>query len=196
MKKMKVLEEFLITSHQNVRSTERTVRLHCCVLEWLKSNYPKFKLYDWEFEYSISGDGYGGSFKIDIVGLNNDIPKIAVLVKCPNTNIGKNLKNYANTQCGESGRIRYWKEGVINEIFFVTIFPSIDPVFTSNGEWKNGDLLRMMKHTNPTRVIKGDASGTNTKVELIDICYDIGDLSQKRTRDDFKIIKPVNIRIL
>jgi len=54
----------------------------------------------------------------------------------------------------------------------------------------------MMKHTNPTRVIKGDASGTNTKVELIDICYDIGDLSQKRTRDDFKIIKPVNIRIL
>ena len=103
---MPFLSEFLTTSFQNVRSKERTDRLHKAVLNEILNVNPEFAELRWEFEYELPEDSFGGTFDLDIVGFDdNDEIKVIILDKAYQSNIGKNMKNYANTSVGESARV-------------------------------------------------------------------------------------------
>ena len=123
------LETFLKTTFFDVRSAKRTDALHNALLSELLKKYPKYKKYNWKFEYNLRGDAYGGTFKIDIIGLDNEgIPKLAILCKCNNSNIGKNIYNFSNTTIGEAARLMYSKYK-FEKILFVSVYPRKAPLF-------------------------------------------------------------------
>ena len=64
------LKTFLKTTFVAVRSAKRTDALHNALLSEFLKKYPKYKKYNWKFEYNLRGDAYGGTFKIDIIGFN------------------------------------------------------------------------------------------------------------------------------
>ena len=66
-----MLNEFLTTSFQNVRSSKRTDELHKVLLDEVLNNNPDWAEYTWQFEYQLTVDGFGGTFDIDIAGFKN-----------------------------------------------------------------------------------------------------------------------------
>ena len=190
------LREFLRTTFANNRSSERTDRLHEALLDYLCKTNSKYLKYDFEYEYLMRDDGYGGNFKIDIAGFDKDGNlAVAVLAKCINQNMCQNLKNYANTSIGEACRILDSTNPIvkgIKEILFVDIFPSEIPYFTREGKVNGYEkILRTRQATNITKPLKRISNGIAKK---LNITYDISRLTEKTHRKEFLTIKPRNIR--
>ena len=188
---MNILKTFLETTFVDVKSTKRTDKLHTAVLSEFLRKYPKYKKYNWKFEYNLRGDAYGGTFKIDIIGLDNEgIPKIAILCKCNNSNIGKNIYNFSNTTIGEAARLMY-SEYEFEKILFVSVFPKKAPLFKEDGSIRSFDSPYSYKERVTASRILFEQYGD--KVEEINIFYDIENLESKKSREDFYKIRPKNI---
>ena len=71
-----LISEFLTTSFQNVRSSKRTDELHKVLLDEVLNNNSDWAEYDWQFEYQLPEDGFGGTFDIDIAGFKNGELKV------------------------------------------------------------------------------------------------------------------------
>ena len=63
---------FLETSFQNVRSSKRTDQLHDALLSQFLETYPELASLHWRQEYKLQQDAFGGTFDIDIVGLDDN----------------------------------------------------------------------------------------------------------------------------
>jgi hypothetical protein len=188
---MNNLEIFLETTFVNVRSSKRTDKLHTAVLLELLKKYPKYEKYNWKFEYKLRGDAYGGTVKVDIIGLDNEgIPKIAILCKCCNSSVGKNIYNFSNTTIGESARLMY-SNYEFEKILFVNIAPNEAPLFYNNGEVRSYDSPYSAKNRVNCSNILYKQYGE--KIEEINIFYDINSLRSKKRREDFYQITPKNI---
>ena len=188
MNKIKI---FLKSTFVDVRSAKRTDELHNAILSELLKKYPRYKKYDWKFEYNLRGDAYGGSFKIDILGFNkNGFPKIAILCKCNNSNIGKNIYNFTNTTIGESARLMY-SEYKFEKILFVSVYPRKAPIFKKDGSIRSFDTPFTYKERVNSSKILFEQYGD--MVEEVNIFYDIENLESKKSKEDFYQIKPKNI---
>ena len=119
------LANFLTTSFQNVRSSKRTDALHDVLLEEVIAKNPELAQYEWEFEYKLPEDAFGGTFDIDIAGFDElGVLRVAILAKAINSNVNKNIKNYANTTIGEAARLYYSPLAKhIDKIIFVSVLP-------------------------------------------------------------------------
>ena len=133
MQPIMLLSEFLTTSFQNVRSSKRTDELHKVLLDEVLNNNLDWAEYDWKFEYKLKKDAFGGTFKIDIAGFKNGELKVAILAKAINSNVNKNIKNYANTTIGEAARIYYAPCVELEKVLFVSVLPRIAPRFNISG---------------------------------------------------------------
>ena len=183
------LIDFISTSFQNVRSKERTDRLHKAVLFYLYDQRDDLMKYDVEFEYTMP-DSYGGTFTVDIALLENGVIKKVVLCKALNSNISKNLKNLANTTVGESVRVCH-ADNEIDEVIFVTVLPEIAPTFKNDGSIRRlEDVVTAKKRTNISKVIETVSNG---KATLIDIWYQIPHVRMYDHRNQFKQFTPVMV---
>ena len=126
-----ILEDFLTTSFQNVRSSKRTDELHKVLLDEVLNSNSDWAEYDWQFEYQLPVDGFGGTFDIDIAGFKDGELKVAILAKAINSNVNKNIKNYANTTIG--GSTDYYAPGVELESVVVSVLPRVAPRFNNQG---------------------------------------------------------------
>ena len=195
---MNKLKIFLETAFQNNRSSARTDRLHTALLDLLINYDKKYTKYKWVFEYTLDPDGFKGTFKIDIAGFDKKGNlRVAVLAKCINQNMAQNIKNYAAITISETCRILDAKNPlvkIVDEILFITIFPSHVPYFCEDGMVKRFEnILVTREKTDVTEVLNRVGKGL---VRKMDITYDITDLREKRDRRHFMNIIPTNIRIL
>tara|TARA_B100000287_G_scaffold408811_1_gene435551 strand:- start:137 stop:730 length:594 start_codon:yes stop_codon:yes gene_type:complete len=186
------LVEFLQTSFQNVRSSKRTDDLHEVLLSEILSKNPQWKDLDWKFEYKLPLDAFGGTFDIDIAGFNdNNELKVCILAKAMNSNVNKNIKNYANTTIGEAARLAYAPNINLEKILFVSVLPRVAPRFKKDGTVGGFDDVISAK--NRTKIDGVLRQQYNELVELKDIFFDINDLRNKKTKDEFNDIIVENI---
>jgi len=186
--------QFLETSFQNVRSSKRTDELHNALLcEFLKNN-PDYTHLNWKQEYRLQKDAFGGTFDIDIVGLDDDGNiKVAILAKAMNSNINKNIKNYANTTIGESARLYYAPNVTqhIEKILFVSVLPMVAPRFNKKGDVVGfDDVVGAKDRTNINKVLQTQYNG---KVQSIDLLYSIKDVREGTNVSDYQTITPNSI---
>ena len=182
---------FLETSFQNVRSSKRTDQLHDALLTQFLETYPELKSLHWRQEYKLQKDAFGGTFDIDIVGLDdNGYIKYAILAKAINSNVNKNIKNYANTTIGEASRLFYApivKEKIENILFF-SLVPRTAPRFNKKGEVVGFDDVKSAKdRTNIKPVLKRQYGN---KVQSIDLFYTIDNVRKGLTSEDYNTITP------
>ena len=189
---MNKLEKFLTKSFQNVRSSKRTDKLHEAVLDFVLDSYPEWKKYDWVHESMLKEDGFGGTFKMDLVAFDGKDLKICILVKAMNSSVNKNIKNFANTTIGESARIMFSPiSNSIEKILFISVHPRIAPRFNNNGEVVGfDDVLSAKSRTKLDNVVLLQYDG---KVEVIDLYYDIDNIYNKRSKNDFDFIDIKNL---
>lgn len=187
---------FLRHSFHNVRSSERTERLHKAVLDDVilvaKSEWKK---YQWKFEYKVDDatGALGGEFKVDIAGFDtDDVLRVIILVKAINSNVNKNINNFGNTTTGEADRILYPKarDGsprnlpkTVQKVLFVSMLPRMAPRFNTQGKVTGFDDVVSAKNRYKNDHILQNRYGD--KLEVIDLFYDISDLRSKKTRADF-----------
>lgn len=186
IKNQTLINTFLETSFQNVRSTKRTNKFHKVLLDEILNNNSELAEYDWKFEYQLPVDGFGGTFDIDIAGFVNGELKVAILAKAMNSNISKNIKNYANTTVGEAARLMYAPEVELDKVLFISILPRIAPRFTKDGV-VNGfdDVLSSKSRTNVSPILNKQYGD---KVQAIDMYFDIENVKEKKTKNDFDVI--------
>ena len=141
------LTEFLQTSFQNVRSSKRTDDLHDVLLNEILVKNPQWNDLDWRFEYKLPDDAFGGTFDIDIAGFDdkNEL-KVCVLAKAMNSNVNKNIKNYANTTIGEAARIAFAPKLNLEKVLFVSVLPRVAPRFKKDGTVGGYDDVISAKH--------------------------------------------------
>jgi len=185
------MQTFLETSFQNVRSDKRTDVLHQVLLDEILNDNPTWAEYDWKFEYKLPVDGFGGTFDLDIAGFVDGVLKVAILAKAMNSNIAKNIKNYANTTIGEAARLMYAPDVDLEKVLFVSIFPRLAPRFKKSGQVEGFDnVLSSKSSTNVAPVL---TKQYGNKVQAVDLMFDIGDVTQKKTKDDFSAIIVENL---
>ena len=185
------METFLQTSFGNVRSNKRTNILHRVLLDDILNVNPTWAEYDWKFEYKLPIDGFGGTFDLDIAGFVNGELKVAILAKAMNSNIAKNIKNYANTTIGEAARLMYAPDVDLEKVLFISILPRLAPRFKKSGEVEGFDnVLSSKSRTNVAPVL---TKQYGNKVQAIDLMFDIGDVTQKKTKYDFAAIIVENL---
>lgn len=186
-----MITTFLETSFQNVRSTKRTNKFHKVLLDEVLNNNPELAEYDWKFEYKLPVDGFGGTFDIDIAGFIDGKLKVAILAKAMNSNISKNMKNYANTTVGEAARLMYAPGVEMDKVLFISILPRIAPRFTKDG-LVNGfdDILSSKSRTNVSPILDKQYGD---KVKVIDLYFDIENVKEKKTKDEFDAIIVENL---
>jgi len=185
------MQTFLETSFQNVRSSKRTDQLHKVLLDEVLNSKPEWAEYDWQYEYRLPVDGFGGTFDVDIAGFSGGQLKIPVLIKAINSNVNKNIKNYANTTIGEAARIMFAPNANIEKVLFVSILPRIAPRFNKSGDVVGfDDVLSAKKRTQISHVLQAQYSGV---VEAIDLHFDIQGVKEKKTKDDFNAIIVENL---
>jgi hypothetical protein len=180
------METFLQTSFQNVRSDKRTDVLHTELLDEMLNTNPAWAEYDWKFEYRLPIDALGGTFDLDIAGFIGEELKVAILAKAMNSNIAKNIKNYANTTIGEAARLMLAPDINLEKVLFITISPRVAPRFKKSGLVEGFDNVLSSKSR--TKVAPVLTKQYGDKVQAIDLMYDIQDVRQKKTRDDFSAI--------
>ena len=185
------LSEFLTTSFQNVRSSKRTDELHKVLLDEVLNSNPDWAEYDWQFEYQLPVDGFGGTFDIDIAGFLNGELKVAVLAKAINSNVNKNIKNYANTTIGEAARIFYAPGLELEKVLFVSVLPRIAPRFNNQGNVAGFDDVIGAK--NRTRINNILQQQYGSVVESKDLYFDIEDVKMKSNKSDFDVIEVANL---
>lgn len=182
------METFLETSFQNVRSSKRTDEFHKVLLDEVLNANPEWAEYDWQYEYQLPVDGFGGTFDIDIAGFVNGELKVAILGKALNSNINKNIKNYANTSVGEAARLMYAPDVLLEKVLFVSVLPRIAPRFNKSGEVKGyDDVVSAKERTKINTVLQFQYGG---KVEAIDLFFDIDDV---KSLEDFNSISVSNL---
>jgi len=190
---MPFLSEFLTTSFQNVRSSKRTDELHKALLNEILNANPEMAEYRWEFEYQLKEDAFGGTFDIDIVGFDaDDNMKVAILAKAINSNVNKNIKNYANTTIGEAARL-YYAPGcnTIEKILFVSVLPRIAPRFNTAGDVVGfDDVIGAKNRTKLDDVLSRQYNGT---VETMDLYFDIENVTEQKNKVDYNTINPINL---
>ena len=186
------LVEFLQTSFQNVRSSKRTDDLHEVLLSEILSRNPQWKDLDWKFEYKLPLDAFGGTFDIDIAGFNdNNELKVCILAKAMNSNVNKNIKNYANTTIGEAARLAFAPNINLEKILFVSVLPRVAPRFKKDGTVGGFDDVISAK--NRTKIDGVLQQQYGNLVELKDIFFDINGLRNKKTKDEFNDIIVENL---
>ena len=195
------LVEFLQTSLQKLatnpdymRSSKRTDDLHDVLLSEILEKNPQWRDLDWRFEYKLRQDGFGGTFDIDIAGFegadmfNHGSLKVAILAKAINSNVNKNIKNYANTTIGEAARLCYAPhiQDSLEKVLFISVLPREAPRFNNQGDVTGlDDVCDAKLRTNVKDVL---AQQYGDKVEVIDRFYTISDVKQKQTKSDFNDI--------
>ena len=185
------LIEFLTTSFQNVRSSKRTDELHKVLLDEILNANPEWAEYDWKFEYQIPVDGFGGTFDVDIAGFSKGELKIAILAKAINSNVNKNIKNYANTTIGEAARIMFAPNIEMEKVLFVSILPRVAPRFNKAGEVQGfDDVVGAKNRTKVNEVLNAQYQGT---VESMDIFFDIAAVRSFTHSDQFQEIAVENL---
>jgi hypothetical protein len=160
--------------------------------EILNAN-PDYAEYTWKFEYQLEKDAFGGTFDIDIAGFdaNGDIV-VAILAKAINSNVNKNIKNYANTTIGEAARL-YYAPGCnsIEKILFVSILPRVAPRFNTAGDVAGfDDVLSAKNRTNLDDVLQRQYHGI---VDTIDLYFDIDNVRVKNSKADYQEISVSNL---
>ena len=183
--------EFLTTSFQNVRSSKRTEFLHKVLLDEVLNANPEWAEYDWEFEYQLPVDGFGGTFDVDIAGFSKGELKVAILAKAINSNVNKNIKNYANTTIGEAARIMFAPNIEMEKVLFVSVLPRVAPRFNKAGDVKGfDDVIGAKNRTKVNHVLNAQYQG---KVESLDIFFDISDVRSFTHSDQFQEIAVENL---
>ena len=187
------LTEFLTTSFQNVRSSKRTDELHKALLNDILNQNPDLAEYTWEFEYQLKEDAFGGTFDIDIVGFDADGEmRVAILAKAINSNVNKNIKNYANTTIGEAARLYYAPNcQQIQKVLFVSILPRVAPRFDNSGIVTGfDDVVGAKNRTKIDDVLQRQYGGI---VETVDLFFDIAHVDKCEHKDNFNTITPLNL---
>ena len=186
------LVEFLQTSFQNVRSSKRTDDLHDVLLNEILVKNPQWQGMDWRFEYKLPLDAFGGTFDIDIAGFDLDGKlKVCILAKAMNSNVNKNIKNYANTTIGEAARLAYAPNVELEKILFVSVLPRIAPRFKKDGTVSGfDDVISAKNRTKIDGVLKKQYGEL---VGLLDVFFDINNVKNKNTKDDFNTIMIENL---
>lgn len=188
---MSTIETFIETSFQNVRSSKRTDELHKALLDEALNANPAWAEYDWQYEYKLPVDGFGGTFDIDIAGFENGVLKVAILAKAINSNVNKNIKNYANTTIGEAARICYAPGVELEKVMFISVLPRVAPRFNNKGEVVGfDDVLGAKSRTKVGEVLDRQYGDL---VESVDLFFDIADVHSKSTKDDFCAIIVENL---
>ena len=178
--------EFLTTSFQNVRSSKRTDELHKVLLDEVLNSNPEWAEYTWEYEYQLPIDGFGGTFDIDIAGFDKGELKVAILAKAINSNVNKNIKNYANTTIGEAARIMFAPNIEMEKVLFVSILPRVAPRFNKAGEVQGfDDVVGAKNRTKVGDVLKAQYNGT---VESVDVFFDISGVRSFTHSQEFQEI--------
>ena len=186
------LAEFLQTSFQNVRSSKRTDDLHDVLLSEILVSNPQWQGMEWRFEYKLPLDAFGGTFDIDIAGFDLDGNlKVCILAKAMNSNVNKNIKNYANTTIGEAARLAYAPNVELEKILFVSVLPRIAPRFKKDGTVSGfDDVISAKNRTKIDGVLKKQYGEL---VGLLDVFFDINNIKNKNTKDDFNSIMIENL---
>ena len=186
------LAEFLQTSFQNVRSSKRTDDLHDVLLSEILVSNPQWQGMEWRFEYKLPLDAFGGTFDIDIAGFDLDGNlKVCILAKAMNSNVNKNIKNYANTTIGEAARLAYAPNVELEKILFVSVLPRIAPRFKKDGTVSGfDDVISAKNRTKIDGVLKKQYGEL---VGLLDVFFDINNVKNKNTKDDFNTIMIENL---
>ena len=186
------LAEFLQTSFQNVRSSKRTDDLHDVLLSEILVSNPQWQGMEWKFEYKLPLDAFGGTFDIDIAGFDLDGNlKVCILAKAMNSNVNKNIKNYANTTIGEAARLAYAPNVELEKILFVSVLPRVAPRFKKDGTVSGfDDVISAKNRTKIDGVLKKQYGEL---VGLLDVFFDINNVKNKNTKDDFNTIMIENL---
>ena len=186
------LVEFLQTSFQNVRSSKRTDDLHDVLLNEILVKNPQWQGMDWRFEYKLPLDAFGGTFDIDIAGFDLEGKlKVCILAKAMNSNVNKNIKNYANTTIGEAARLAYAPNVELEKILFVSVLPRVAPRFKKDGTVSGfDDVISAKNRTKIDGVLKKQYGEL---VGLLDVFFDINNVKNKNTKDDFNTIMIENL---
>ena len=186
------LAEFLQTSFQNVRSSKRTDDLHDVLLSEILVSNPQWQGMEWRFEYKLPLDAFGGTFDIDIAGFDLDGNlKVCILAKAMNSNVNKNIKNYANTTIGEAARLAYAPNVELEKILFVSVLPRVAPRFKKDGTVSGfDDVISAKNRTKIDGVLKKQYGEL---VGLLDVFFDINNIKNKNTKDDFNSIMIENL---
>ena len=186
------LVEFLQTSFQNVRSSKRTDDLHDVLLNEILVKNPQWQGMDWKFEYKLPLDAFGGTFDIDIAGFDIEGKlKVCILAKAMNSNVNKNIKNYANTTIGEAARLAYAPNVELEKILFVSVLPRVAPRFKKDGTVSGfDDVISAKNRTKIDGVLKKQYGEL---VGLLDVFFDINNVKNKNTKDDFNTIMIENL---
>ena len=192
---MSKLKIFLKETFKDIRGAKRTNKLHEAILHDLIADYPKYDYdnYDWDFEVNLDGDAYGGKFKIDILGKNKITGKlVAILCKCLNSNIGKNIYNMANTTLGETIRLL---DGTneFEKILFISVYPNKAPLFKTDGTIRGWDNI-VDNYKNRINTNKSLYKYFGSIPEEVNVFYDIDDWNLKKTKSCFVSgIVPTNL---
>ena len=182
------METFLETSFQNVRSSKRTDEFHKVLLDEVLNANPAWAEYDWQYEYQLPVDGFGGTFDIDIAGFRDGQLKVAILGKALNSNINKNIKNYANTSVGEAARLMFAPDLNLEKVLFISVLPRIAPRFNKARKVLGyDDVLSAKERTKIDHVLRAQYNGV---VEAIDLFFDINDV---KSLEDFDSIGISNL---
>ena len=182
------LEAFLATTFNRVRSKARTRQLHDAVLEEILGRSELNAELSWEHEFRLSPDGLQGTFDVDMhVTSEGRLRGGIVLVKALNSNIAKNIKNYANTTVGEAARIMYAAPDQtgrrFEQVVFVTLFPRVAPVFRQDGTVARlDDVLSAKSRTEIGPVLNAQYG---SRVRLVEIAYDIVGIERLRKQSQF-----------
>lgn len=185
------METFLETSFQNVRSSKRTDAFHNALLDEVLNANHSWADYSWQFEYQLPVDGFGGTFDIDIAGFVNGELKVAILGKALNSNINKNIKNYANTSVGEAARLMFAPNINLEKVLFVSVLPRVAPRFNKSGEVQGfDDVLSAKERTKINHVLRAQYGGI---VEAIDLYFDIEGV---KTLQEFNTVSISNLDTL
>ena len=186
------LVEFLQTSFQNVRSSKRTDDLHDVLLSEILVKNPQWQGMEWRFEYKLPLDAFGGTFDIDIAGFDLEGKlKVCILAKAMNSNVNKNIKNYANTTIGEAARLAYAPNVELEKILFVSVLPRVAPRFKKDGTVGGfDDVISAKNRTKIDGVLKKQYGEL---VGLLDVFFDINNVKNKNTKDDFNTIMIENL---
>jgi hypothetical protein len=185
------ISEFLTTSFQNVRSSKRTDQLHKVLLDEVLNANPEWAEYTWEFEYQLPVDGFGGTFDVDIAGFSEGQLKVAILAKAINSNVNKNIKNYANTTIGEAARIMFAPDANMEKVLFVSILPRVAPRFNKGGDVVGfDDVLGAKSRTKVNEVLQVQYNGV---VESVDLFFDISGVKNFTRSEEFDQIGVENL---
>ena len=117
--------------------------------------------------------------------------KVCILAKAMNSNVNKNIKNYANTTIGETARLAFAPDLNLEKILFVSILPRVAPRFKKDGSVGGFDDVISAKNRTKIDGVLNKQYGE--LVGIMDIFFDINNVRNKKTKDEFHDIIVENL---